>query len=120
MQKDKEYQFTLYVRQTNDRWEGFVVEQHSGPMKYYGETEEGLLANIRNDLAETIANCMSVFSFFDFDENQKHEYPLNYRLSEKQDIRDFKQVKLVINEDDINPHRVDMTWLHGKDFVREI
>ena len=107
MKKDNEYQFTVYTRQIDDGWEGFAAEQHSGTFIYTGKTEEQLLDDIRKDFAEIIVYCMSIGSFFDFDENKKHEYPINYRLAEKQDIRGFKQVNLVIPEDDISSYRKD-------------
>ena len=110
-QKQQEFHFNVYTRNGKDGWEGFAVEQHSGTVIHKGDTEQELLDNMRNDFASTIANCMSIKSFFDFDGNRKHQYPINYRLAEKQDIDDFQHTTLTVTHEDIMPYKKDMKWL---------
>ena len=120
LQKQQEFHFNVYTRNGKDGWEGFAVEQHSGTFIHKGDTEQELMDNMRCDFVDTIANCMSVNSFFDFDGNRKHQYPINYRLAEKQDINDFQHTTLTVTYKDILKHnndfmRLNVSWTAPND-----
>ena len=93
-----------------------------GNVLHKAKTEALLMSGIHKETADTIANSLCVKSFFDFSEGAKHEYPHNYRLEDKVDIKEFKHTTMRVTREDIQQHRrEDNQWLrdsYGADLIK--